>query len=172
MIFIVILLFALASIMVIIGIKKKLLRNIIIVAVITPVSLLLITLGTEAFRFSKEDAIDFLKADNLQIDDNFQIKSHHISEDLHGGFEEFTLALSDENKKKIIQQIKYSPYYLGSFVSWPTFQNGTGYDTLNQAIRDFQIDSTYVRQNTEKTAFKSTHEIISICGTELTMTIN
>ena len=158
-------------IIIFVGITNKLIRNLIIILIVVPVVLVVLFMAIADYKFFKGDAIEYLKTDNIDIDNNFSISSHHIYNDFHGGCEEFTLELSDDNKKKIIQQIKYSPYYLGSFVTWPTFQNKTGNDTLNQAIRDFQIDSTYVRENNEKTPSKSTRETISICGRTLTMII-
>jgi hypothetical protein len=134
-------------------------------------SLPFLSLAFEDYFFFKSDARKILKEDQIELRENFEIKSNQIT-GLNDLYQKFELQISPIDKERIIQQLRLSPYYKNSISDEYSLQSEVGFGLTKKIYRDYERRNIVYRETYQKlrTGYKPDYDIISISKTNNTLT--
>jgi Tfp pilus assembly protein PilO len=144
-----------------------------IVAVIFTVLALLpfLSLAFEDYFFFKSDARKMLKENQIELTEDFKIKSNRIT-GLNDLYQKFELQISSKDKEKIIEQITNSKYFQDSIKEEHNLQWETGFGLTKKVYKDYEKKDFVRRETYQKlqTGYKPDHDVITISKTDNILT--
>ena len=125
----------------------------------------------EDYFFFKADARKMLKENKIELKDDFQITSNHIT-GLNDLYQKFDLVISNGDKERITQQLRRSPYFQSSSGAGYRLQSMTGSRLTKKSYLDYETKDAFFRETYQKLrmGYMYDYDIISISKTENILT--
>jgi hypothetical protein len=122
-----------------------------------------LSLVLEDYFFFKSDARKMLKENQIELKDDFKIKSNQIT-GLTDLYQKFELQISSRDKQKIFQQLRQSPFFKDSVENDYSLPSKVGDGLTKKTYLDYESSDFVCRETyqNQRTGYVSDYDIITI----------
>ena len=96
--------------------------------------------------FSKNNATEFLTAQNIKLNDDFEIKENKSMSSIGDYYHTFTLNISEKDKVRIIDEIKNSKNFNIDKETETYFDNRKDYYEGPKRVKNYETEKQFVRE--------------------------